>query len=192
KSRGPLNGHRRRRVMCSMIIDTTRLGEQPEPKRVVFRPDWLARELEGVIHAELDARGEADLLVTLLGSKVQVTGEIRAEFTVPCARCLEPAAVTMNEPFLMIFEEAPAHGWPEELELTEEDLHWESYNGREIDLAPLLREQLILAVPMTPLCRPDCDGLVAQAPRAPDFDDDPGDGPGDPRWNALAKVRPKG
>jgi uncharacterized protein len=182
--------------MASMKIDVKRYGEDPEELRLVLDAAWVARQLEGVHHTEGLGQGEATLLVSRLGAKVQVTGSVRARFPVACARCLEPAEVSMDEPFVMLFEEAVDRVLPQEVELTEEDLHWETYDGREIDLAPLLREQLLLAVPMTPLCRPDCDGLARHLPR-PDGDDAPPpeqpevDGkPIDPRWNALAKLKP--
>lgn len=48
------------------------------------------------------------------------------------------------------------------LELSDEELDLYSYEGESIDLEPLLREQLILAVPFAPLCREECKGLCPQ------------------------------
>ena len=88
--------------------------------------------------------------------------------------------------------QAPA----DELELTVEDLHWATFSGPEVDLAPFLRDQLLLAVPMTPLCRPDCEGLLEHVQAADPEDEEEVeqvelDGKAiDPRWNALAKLKP--
>jgi len=182
--------------MASMKIDVKNVGTEPLDLRLTLDAPWLARELEGVHHKEGQGQGEAELLVSKAGSKVQVTGHLKARFPVSCGRCLEAAEVIVDEPLVMFFEETTGRPVAQELELSEEDLHWNTFDGLEIDLAPLVREQLLLAVPMTPLCRPDCVGLVDHL-RRPEPDVDEGgervevDGkPIDPRWNALAKLKP--
>ena len=182
--------------MASMKINIKRVGEEPEPLEFELDGPWLASELSGIHHTEGEGHGQARLQVSKLGSKIQVIGDVSARFPVACGRCLEPAEITLSEPFVMFFEEASSRPMAEEIELSEEDLHWETFDGPEIDLAPLLREQLLLAVPMRPLCRPDCSGLNEHVPRPDPDDDEPDqkveiDGkPIDPRWNALAKLKP--
>jgi uncharacterized protein len=181
-----------------MKIDVQCVGEEPDELHIKLEPEWFVRELEGVHHTDGEGQGEARLLVSKAGGKLQVTGQLTARFPVSCGRCLEAAQISVDEPFVMFFEEssdnpqAPA----DDLELTAEDLHWATYTGPEVDLAPFLRGQLLLAVPMTPLCRPDCEGLLEHVQR-PDPLDDEGveqvelDGKAiDPRWNALAKLKP--
>jgi len=188
--------------MASMKIDVNRVGDEPEDLQLTLDPPWFARELEGTYlvgdEEEGDGRGEgeAKLLVSKTGGKLQVIGHLAAQFQVACGRCLEAAQITVDEPFVMFFEEASERPIARDLELTADDLHWVTFHGEEIDLGPFLREQLLLAVPMTPLCRPDCEGLLEHVPR-PDPDDGEGveqvelDGkPIDPRWNALAKLKP--
>lgn len=182
--------------MASMKIHVLRLGEEPESLKLALEAGWLSRELEGVIHPDGEGTGEADLQVSKLGSKIQVTGQIYARFPVSCGRCLEPAEVIVDEPFVMVFEEASPSPAAAEVELTEEDLHWETFDGTEVDLGPLLREQLLLAVPMLPLCREDCAGLREHLEQPDPELEEPQepveiDGkPIDPRWNALAKLKP--
>ena len=75
-----------------------------------------------------------------------------------------------------IFESNPTEGetWP----LTDEG----------IDLAPMLRETALLALPLAPLCRDDCEG--AEPERFPTGAVDEADGGvlGDPRWAALDQL----
>ena len=78
-----------------------------------------------------------------------------------------------------------------EVEVDEEDMDVYSYQGEEVDLEPLLREQVILAVPFAPLCREDCKGLC------PVCGIDLNTGtctcdrtPIDPRWSALRNLKP--
>jgi uncharacterized protein len=49
---------------------------------------------------------------------------------------------------------------PEEAEKEEDEVYF--YQGEHLDLAPMLREQVILSAPMQPLCREDCQGLCPQ------------------------------
>ena len=53
----------------------------------------------------------------------------------------------------------PLNAAAAEAELTEEDLSFSFYEGDEVNLAPLVRETLLLALPTKPLCREDCRGL---------------------------------
>ena len=79
-----------------------------------------------------------------------------------CDRCLEPVAETVEQSLqllLMPGKQPPAGG---EHVLTEEDLGVvEVEEDDEVDLRPLLIEQIQLNVPMKPLCRADCEGLCA-------------------------------
>ena len=54
---------------------------------------------------------------------------------------------------------AKAHAVEEDVELLDEDLDTAYYRDHVLDLADMLREQFYLALPMRPLCRPDCQGL---------------------------------
>jgi uncharacterized protein len=172
----------------NMKINVDRLDDQLRELDLPLEEEWLRAQLGDVLHASGACGGEARLMVVRQGAKVQVTGHLTARFFVPCGRCLEPAEVTVDEPFVMVFERHdPAHAQPAEQELSDDDVYWEGFEGSEIDLAPVLREPLILAVPMTPLCRPDCPGLPqpggGEGPEAQD--------PVDPRWKALANLKLK-
>lgn len=150
---------------------------------------WLKRALQGALHERAASlEGRALLHVERTGRTVQVGGQVWAKLQVPCARCLDPADVSVDVQVFMVYEPASAgQGLPEEVELTEADLSWETYSGPTLDLSGLVREQILLEVPMRPLCRPDCPGLAHAGAGEPD------DGPPgiDPRWKALAKLSKK-
>jgi uncharacterized protein len=83
--------------------------------------------------------------------------------------------------FCELFEESPRDG--------------ESYQLRldTIDLAPLVREAIMLELPLAPVCSPDCQGLCPTC--GADLNDGPcGCAPtsGDPRWAALDVLRGSG
>lgn len=97
--------------------------------------------------------------VTRNGARVFVHGTVRGRFFVPCGRCLEPAALTVDASISTTFV-PPLAPLPEaEHEMVEEDPDTQSYTGEEIDLGPVVRDEILLAVPIAPLCRPDCKGL---------------------------------
>lgn len=170
-----------------MKIDVEALLKRDAEVAEALDEAWLRRELGEVMHAEAAGEGRVELRASRSKDKIQVDGRIAARFAVACARCLEPARIVMDEPFFMIFEPArPEDSLPEEVELTESDVCWDTYEGPELDLAPFVREQILLSVPMRPLCREDCTGIPYDRPP-----EDPEQPPGtDPRWKALANLKP--
>ena len=148
---------------------------------------WFRGALGEMMHRdESRAEGTATLHVSRSGRTVQVSGALTARFSVPCVRCLEPAEVAVQESVFMVYEPASAQeALPEEMELTESDLSWETYTGPTLDLSDLLREQILLQVPMRPLCRPDCPGIAYDSGAGEEAEEVPGI---DPRWKALAKM----
>jgi uncharacterized protein len=92
-----------------------------------------------------------------LGSDLFFHGRFQGEVSGTCARCLESYPFTLGKDFTFVLK--PQSESAEEGELSEEDLSFGFYMGDEVDLAPLVRESLILALPTKPLCREDCRGL---------------------------------
>ena len=82
-------------------------------------------------------------------------GTLEAEFAVCCARCLGPALVRLEQQELRLTY-LPPKGTEA---AADEDLDTYVHDGQTIDLEPMVREQLVLAIPITPLCRADCRGI---------------------------------
>jgi uncharacterized protein len=118
----------------------------------------LADALEGM-DADLGAT-TGNVRVDLLKDRddnVFLRGDVKALVTVPCASCLGPALVKIDAPLKMTFV-------PEGEEVAEsdnplEDVEVAAHDGEAVDLGPILREQIILGVPMSPHCRDSCAGL---------------------------------
>jgi uncharacterized protein len=108
------------------------------------------------------------------GSNVLLQGSLRGSLKIPCQRCLEPAEfpvdVRLNTVYAPpssrpIVEEAGAAGilrGDDDTWSDDDDLDYSHHDGEMVDLAPLLREQIILSFPITVLCREDCRGLCPQ------------------------------
>ncbi len=103
--------------------------------------------------------------------KARLVGRIRTTLEVDCGRCLEPFPIALDAPFdLMFLPQAEAvhepvktgDGERPEHEVQEDDLGVSFYKDDVIDLGEVMREQFVLAVPMKPLCKPDCRGLCPE------------------------------
>jgi len=97
-------------------------------------------------------------LVTRSGDTIYIRGEMAAQITQECDRCLEPATVPISGEFAytLVPEKAEI---ADDLELTAQELETSYYRGDFIDLAPMICEQIVLQAPMKILCTEECKGL---------------------------------
>ena len=94
---------------------------------------------------------------------VQYDGSLQGRLTLPCSRCLGPARLPIEIPVHTVF--VPEPKIPLEDRTTEpeaDDLDFAHHDGEIVDLAPIVREYIILAVPLIILCKDGCLGLCPQ------------------------------
>ncbi|MGQ9492373.1 MAG: YceD family protein [Anaerolineae bacterium] len=118
-----------------------------------------------------DIDEDLDIVSTLVGrvrflrtgEGILVTGHLQTEILIPCRRCLTPVAVSIEldleeqfRPSVDILTGAILPLEAGEDEATRTDLH------HILDLTEVVRQNLLLGVPMAPLCRPQCRGLCPQ------------------------------
>ena len=115
--------------------------------------------------------------VTRTPQGILVQAKMQAELTLECARCLTDYPQPLNVEFTELYAFSPRFVTDSELLMPE--------SGR-IDLEPLIREYMLLEIPINPQCRPDCAGLcpvcgenLNENPHTHDEE------PGDPRLSAL-------
>jgi uncharacterized protein len=94
------------------------------------------------------------------GLDVFFHGSLRGQVRGTCARCLEEYSFGVDHPFVFVL--APRVAAVGGTQLSSDDLALSYYEGEEIDLTPLVHEQLILALPTRPLCSESCRGLCAR------------------------------
>ncbi|HYD47089.1 MAG TPA: DUF177 domain-containing protein [Terriglobales bacterium] len=114
----------------------------------------------GVQDFEFTDKAQVHLQYHRTGDDLVFLGRIAGKVIGHCARCLEPYPFDLAADCSLIV--VPKPDVSEEAELADEDLNLSFYQGDEIDLSPLIREQLILALPTKPLCSEDCQGLCPQ------------------------------
>jgi uncharacterized protein len=167
-----------------LVLDTRELGRRPGSQREVFRtvpaPADLGIEVLGVPEG---SPVEVDLRLEAVVEGVLVTGTASAALAGECARCLEPITDEIEVRFQELFVYDDQDVDPdEELEVSmlQDDL---------VDLEPLLRDAVVLALPFQPLCTEDCPGLCAECgARLADDPQHAHDDPVDPRWAALQSL----
>ena len=130
---------------------------------------------------------ELDLRLEAVMEGVLITGSAQAGLEGECARCLEPIgddlAVTFQE--LFVYDDirgskGEEDGADEEVSMLRDDL---------LDLEPLLRDAVVLALPFQPLCQDDCPGLCPTCgARLADDPDHDHEAEIDPRWKALGAL----
>jgi len=168
-----------------LVLDTRDLPRRPglsrAVERVVQAPEGLGVELIGV---DQGTPVELNLLIEMLSEGVLVRGTARTEMTGECGRCLGEITDQIEVPIeeLFVFPDSLVDQTSEEDEVAR--LH-----GDLIDLEPLIRDSVVLALPTNPVCRPDCPGLCPECGGA--YDDLPADhhhDQVDSRWAALKRL----
>ena len=180
----------------ALVFDMRLLGRQAgsalTQTRTVPAPENVRLELIGVpvgADVALEVRFEA------VSEGVLATGTVTAPLAGECARCLAPLTSTVTAGFQELYLYADGRHdkhdkhdrhdkYDEHEEQDDEERH---LHGDLLDLEPAFRDAVVLALPMSPLCREDCPGLCAEC-GAPLADAGPGhrhDEAADPRWAAL-------
>ncbi len=156
-------------------VDTLRvdipalIGRGPGPYEVDVEvaPAWVKQALAGT-DAEVQQLAQLRGELSLQGKTALFRGHFTAVFEVPCARCLEGAAVDGGGELCVHFERGESKR-PKLEEDDEEEIDTGSpeqftFDGITLDLRPMLVEHLVMAYPMRALCErgEDCRGLCSQ------------------------------
>ncbi|MEO3977280.1 DUF177 domain-containing protein [Streptomyces sp. CAU 1734] len=177
-----------------LVFDTHELGRRPgalqRVSRTVSTADMSAAlGVEGVIVVPQGADVQLKLRLESVMEGVLVTGTARAVAEGECVRCLEPLRQDVAADFQEMFTYPDAddrnrgrNAEPGDDAEDEDTLHLE--DGL-FDLEPVLRDAVVLALPMQPVCREDCAGLCAQCGIRLDDEPDHHHDAVDIRWAAL-------
>jgi uncharacterized protein len=144
--------------------------------------DLAASGLAEVIH---EHRGPRDIV-----ADIRLRGKFAGRFRVPCARCVEPVEIPLAADYDLIFRPVGADSDAPERSITAPETEIGYYQKDSLLLEDVLREQVLLSLPVRTLCKPDCKGLCPRCGENRNTDSCHCDeNQGDPRWEALAGLR---
>ena len=108
----------------------------------------------------LQTEGSAELLPHTLG-EIRVRGHLAVTMRCDCNRCLEPAEFPIDSSFDLFYRPAEEAGdkAEAEVEIDEGEAEIAFYEGGGIELTDVLREHVLLSMPMQRLCRAECQGM---------------------------------
>ena len=169
-----------------MIIDLASVGTSPKPLAARFAPAEIDLDNEGTLTSDAALSGE----IFSRDGKVHVDASISADVSLVCTRCLEPIARRLEFRFDGIFVDAEQESSRAESELAVEDLDESLVIGGQIDLADVVREQILLALPEQVFCNEDCKGLCPKCGGNRNLIDCNCDKEEiDPRWASLRDLK---
>jgi uncharacterized protein len=129
----------------------------PEPENEINRMLGVG----AVRDYRLDGPVQVNLTYYRAGTELFLQGEISAAAHGSCARCAEEFDASRMRSFRYVL--APRSiGDDAAAAMRTEDLEFTLYDGDEVDLSPLIREQALLAYSTRPLCREECRGLCSR------------------------------
>ena len=173
-------------VTRPLVVPIADLRRRPGTRRHLS----LSVELGGLAISTATVPAGSELVVDLeleaLSNGLTATGTVTVPWEGECRRCLTTVRGESVADVKEVFEPRPVEG---ETYPLGDDL---------VDLEPMVRDAALLALPLAPLCGPDCRGPAPDAfPAVPEDDaeldapgpDDESTSPGDPRWAALDGLR---
>ncbi len=180
-----------------MLFEIQELERHPVDFKQEFAPNAidLGDELGQV--AVLKSAGRAQLVEEHHGKHqiiqdIRVKGGLSTRLEWACARCLEPVTLDVKRDFDLLYRPLGVDAGRAELSVTAAEAEVSYYEGEGLLLEDVLREQVLLAVPLKALCREDCKGLCPHCGKNLNHGEcscaEPVE---DPRWNALKEIRGK-
>ena len=146
-----------------MKVAVNEIKEKP----LELSADEVAAEFPALL--EMEGAGECTFLAPIHSTltairefdHIRTEGRVATVVRLSCSRCLADYETAIDSSFTIFYTKSSGTPLDEEVELAEEDLISAEYVGDEIDFAPLVAEQVIMGIPLKPLCREECQGLCS-------------------------------
>jgi uncharacterized protein len=139
-----------------MFLDVKDLAVRKLRIRKRYAPgsiDYHTAEFKQTEPLEVTATAE------LLDGQIRITGALETKIELVCARCLEPVIEDVNRTFDLFYRPVTKVLKPKEDRLKDDDTEIGFFEGEGLFLADVLKEQVLLALPLKVICRSDCRGL---------------------------------
>ena len=150
-----------------MFLDIKELEIHPLDFSEDFPPDAIDLGTEARQRTPLKTLGHAEGVEEHHGKHqiikdIRLKGRLSAGLELQCARCLEPVRQDVKREFELLYRPLGTDAGRDELSVTDAEAEIGYYQGEGLLLEDVLREQVLLALPLKVTCRPDCKGLCPQ------------------------------
>lgn len=176
-----------RAALLTMIIELANVGIRPKVIELDLHPGDIDLDVDGVSLPNTVAfRGETEKV----DERVHVRGTIAADVEILCIRCLDPVKRKFDILFDDIFVDSAAEPAETEIALEADDLDVSIAIDGRVNLADVVREQILLTLPGQVFCTEDCKGLCPMCGANRNLIDCKCyENEIDPRWSALKDFR---
>jgi uncharacterized protein len=164
-------------------------SQQFRPEAIDFGPDVQQ-------HTPLQVHGRAELVEERRGhgralEDIRLVGDFSTQLELRCARCLEPVMRDIAGDFDLIYRPLGADAGPEERSIRGAEAEIGYYQGEGLLLEDVLREQVLLAVPLKAVCDEGCKGLCPRCGKNLNIEPCACQTIPDQRWSGLEQLREK-
>ena len=135
-----------------MELRKVRFDETYEPGQIDFTDEDLVQA------SPLAAKGTAELLAHSDG-QMRIQGKLKVEMTAQCDRCLGGARFALDSGFDLFYRPASQLPDEDEVAIDEGEAEIGFYEDGGMELEDILREQVLLALPMQRICSDACQGI---------------------------------
>ena len=170
-----------------MIIELSSLDDISRPFDLKFAGEEIDLDVENVkLTGTVEAKGEVSKHI----AQTDIRGHIDAKALMDCVRCLQPVERLVSIDFEVSYVDPEHFAADKEKEVAADDLETDVLEGDSIDLKDVVREQILLDLPVQIFCSEDCKGLCQKCGGNLNLvtcncsDDEV-----DPRWSALKDIR---
>jgi uncharacterized protein len=178
-----------------MFLDIKQLELHPLDFAEEYQPGAIDLGGEAKQHSPLKTSGHAEVVEEHHGKHqiikdIRLRGGLATGLELQCARCLEPVHQDIQRDFELLYRPLGADAGKDELSVTDAEAEIGYYQGEGLLLEDVLREQVLLALPLKVTCREDCKGLCPECGK--NLNDEQcscSREVEDPRWAALKEVR---
>jgi uncharacterized protein len=161
-----------------LVVDVSELRRRAGNRKRIQRSALLSGLVVADVAVMEDAAVEVEGVMEAISDQVVLAGTVRADWVGSCRRCLDEVTGRVEVTIREVFDPHPVEG--ETYPLT----------GDTLDLEPMVRDTVLLNLPLAPLCDDACPGPDPEHPVGGGPADGGAEGEaGDPRWSALRDLR---
>ena len=172
-----------------LVLDTRELGRRAgSMKKLEFTVAAPADLGVGLIAVPPGSEIEIDARLESVIDGVLVSGTALLTIAGECSRCLEPLSFDTEVDMQELFEYPATDSRGREIKNGSDDEEQPKLDDDLLDLEPVIRDAVLLALPLAPLCQPDCAGLCITCGENLNDHPEHAHEEVDPRWASLAQL----